>query len=286
MPHGETVVLQQIPLPAVNLRGNVGRLDPLEMNLAVAKDIPSLAGLDIGRYRAAADHWAAEVRKALPAAEAEFQKDLEQVFYTDPSDLFLNGVMDTRRGTCANMPTLYVVLAWRLGWPVSLACVWAHLIARYDDGQTTHNIEATNNGRGGFHSHPDGYYQQKYCVPKEAVVSGSDLTALSPKQMLGLFYGFRARHSADKGLLDSAREDYAQARKPGHWRKAKKRGRQRAFHKTTPPPPAKTIGGGGRISREIYRFFGFRAITWRRGVKSPRNTVLGCFAHHSAEGVA
>src|SRR5207249_5244279 len=88
------------------------------------------------------------------------------------------------------------------------------------------------------------------------------------------------------GLLDSAREDYAQARKPGHWRKAKKRGRQRAFHKTTPPPPAKTIGGGGRISREIYRFFGFRAITWRRGVKSPRNTVLGCFAHHSAEGAA
>src|SRR5439155_15895704 len=129
MPHGETVVLQQIPLPAVNLRGNLGRLDPLEMNLAVAKDIPSLAGLDIGRYRAAADHWAAEVRKALPAAEAEFhktpqdwkndinffrlgllcwyvdevlgiryredQKDLEQVFYADPSDLFLTGVMDT-----------------------------------------------------------------------------------------------------------------------------------------------------------------------------------------------
>jgi hypothetical protein len=30
--------------------------------------------------------------------------------------------------------------------------------------------------------------------------------------MLGVFLGFRARHCADKGLLDSAREDYAQAR--------------------------------------------------------------------------
>src|SRR5438132_12660665 len=157
----------------------------------------------------AADHWAGEIRKGLPDAEVQFhktpqdwkndihffrlgvlcwyvdevlgiryredQKDLEQVFYTDPSDLFLNGVMDTRRGTCANMPTLHVALAWRLGWPASLACVWAHLIARFDDGQTTHNIEATNHGRGRFHSHPDNYYERKDCVTIEAIRSVSAL---------------------------------------------------------------------------------------------------------------
>src|SRR5947208_1828596 len=53
--------------------------------------------------------------------------------------------------------------------------------------------------------------------------------------------------------------------KPDHWRKAKKRGRPREFHKTTPPPPAKRIGGEGRIFREICRFSPFRSIIWRRG---------------------
>jgi len=226
--------------------GRFQGIDPLHLNLSVARGIPSLAGVDVGRYQSLSDRWAREIQKALPGAEVEFrkvpqdwkndvhffrlgvlcwymdevlgiryredQKDLEQVFYTNPSDLFLNGVMDTRRGTCANMPTLHVALAWRLGWPVSLACVWAHLISRYDDGKTTHNIEATNNGKGGFHSHPDEYYQTKYCVPKEAVVSGSDLTSLDPKQMLGLFFSFRARHSADIGQLEGAREDYLRAR--------------------------------------------------------------------------
>jgi hypothetical protein len=239
-------VLQQVPSPTSLSLGNLKPVDPLEMNLAVARGIPSLSHLDVGRYRAAADHWAAEVRKALAAAESEFhktpqdwkndihffrlgvlcwyvdevlgiryredQKDLEQVFYTDPSDLFLNGVMDTRRGTCANMPTLHVALAWRLGWPVSLACAWAHLIARYDDGQTRHNIEATNNGKGGFHSHPDDYYESRYSISQEAIISGSDLTSLSPRQTVGLFFGFRARHWADSGRLDHAREDLTKAR--------------------------------------------------------------------------
>src|SRR5438034_11211648 len=36
-----------------------------------------------------------------------------------------------------------------------------------------------------------------------------------------------------------------------------------------PPPPIKTVGGGGRISREIRRFFAFRAIIWRRGSPTP-----------------
>src|SRR5262249_50895476 len=73
-----------------------------------------------------------------------------KVRYTDPSDLFLNGVMETRRGTCGNMSMVHVALAWRLGWPVSLACVHSHHITRYDDGRVRYNIEATDTGRGGF----------------------------------------------------------------------------------------------------------------------------------------
>src|SRR5439155_8478485 len=53
-----------------------------------------------------------------------------------------------------------------------------------------------------------------------------------------------------------------------------------------PPPPTKTVGGGGRISREICRFFAFRAIIWRRGSNFPRKMqVLVSSSRHLAEGV-
>ena len=94
------------------------------------------------------------------------------MLYTDPSDLFLNGVIDTRRGTCANMAALHVALGWRLGWPVSLACVASHFVCRYDDGQVTHNIEATQSGHGGFRSDPDEYLIKKHELPPVAIASG------------------------------------------------------------------------------------------------------------------
>jgi hypothetical protein len=48
------------------------RVDPLVMNLLVAKSIPSLADLDLPRYQRQADQWAEDVRQRLPAAEQVF----------------------------------------------------------------------------------------------------------------------------------------------------------------------------------------------------------------------
>jgi hypothetical protein len=255
--------------------GELASVDPLEMNLLVAKGIPALPQLDIADYQHRADRWAGEVRRCLPPAEAQFrqtpqdwkgdlaffrlgvlcwyvdevlgiryredQKDLVAVAYTEPSDLFLHGVMDSRRGTCANMPALHVALAWRLGWPVSLACARWHILCRYDDGHVTHNIEATNNGRGGFHSHPDAYYRQEYGIPEEAVRSGSDLTALRPRQLLGLFVSLRARHFEDVFCLDEARSDYERAARlfPNNRRlQAKAAELATVFHHAVPTPAA------------------------------------------------
>jgi hypothetical protein len=224
----------------------LARVDPVEMNLLVAQGIPSLADLDIHRYQRTADAWAEDIRQRLPAAEVAFhqtpqdwkndlrffrlgmvcwyvdqvlgiryredQRELKRVLYTDPSDLFLNGVMDTRRGTCGNMASLHVAIGWRLGWTVSLACVGSHFICRYDDGEVTHNIEATKNGGGGFHSHPDEYYLQEHRLPRKAVTCGSDLRAVSPREMLGLFFGLRARHFDNINRLEEAERDYLVAR--------------------------------------------------------------------------
>jgi hypothetical protein len=216
-------------------------VDPLILNLCVARELPPLVDLNVRRYAAELDDRAAQLASYLPGAEAEFarspgdwkndidffhmgllcwfvdeilgiryhedQRDLKTVLYIDPGDLFLHGLIDTRRGTCANMPALHVALAWRLGWPASLACAHWHVFCRFDDGRRTFNIEATKTGGGGFHSHPDAYYCEKY-LTSETMTSGGYLQALNPRELLGLFVGFRARHYQDMGMGIDAVENY------------------------------------------------------------------------------
>ncbi len=221
-------------------------IDPLVMNLLIAKGIPALANVSIFAYEQKLFVWADEIRRGLHDAELNFhadparwrddinffrlgylcfyvemklgiryredQRDLKRVFYTDPGDVFLNGVIDTRRGTCGNMAALHVALGWRLGWPVALACVGSHFICRYDDGKKIYNIEATKTGSGGFHSHPDDYYLKEFRLPRKAITCGSDLRALKPMEMLGIFIGLRARHFQDTNHFDLAERDWLQAR--------------------------------------------------------------------------
>jgi hypothetical protein len=221
-------------------------VDPLVLNLLVAKSIPSLADLDLAPYVQLRDSWALAVERRIPQLEHHFhrspdrwkndvdffrlgllceylerhvgvaykeeQRDASTVFYTDPSDLFLNGVMDTRRGSCASMATLHVAVGRKLGWPVSLACVKSHFLCRYDDGRVTHNIEATQSGEGGFKSDPDEYLIQLHQLPAVAITSGSDLRSLTSREMLGVFLSFRARHMRDTGRWQDAERDYLLAR--------------------------------------------------------------------------
>jgi hypothetical protein len=218
-------------------KDKMAKVDPLVMNLLVAKSIPRLAELDIPRYAKLADEWADLIRSRLPGLERFFwqtpqdwkndinlfrlgvlceilqsdlgiayredQRHVTSVLYTDPADLFLHGVMDTRRGTCCNLAMLHVAIGWRLGWPVSLACVKSHFVCRFDDGNVTHNVEATYPGQGAFKSDPDDYLIRQYGLPVIAIASGSDLRALSPREMLGIFIGFRGRHIRDCGLAEA-----------------------------------------------------------------------------------
>jgi hypothetical protein len=206
--------------------------DPLAINLIVAREISSLADLDIPDYQSIVNSWTDDFRhRYLPRWETcfheapeDFQNDInffrlgmicqyldlvvrvkykpelrdaKQVSYIDPSDLFLNGLIDTREGTCGNMSALHVAIGWRMSWPVSLACVGSHFICRYDDGQTQYNIEATQTGDGGWSSRTDDRYAAEEDLPPLALECGSDLRAVRPREMLGAFVGLRARHLQD-----------------------------------------------------------------------------------------
>lgn len=76
----------------------------------------------------------------------------------------------------------------------------------------THNIETTDTGRGGFSSQTDEFILAKHKVAPKAQTCGSDLRAVTPHEMLGLFLGDRARHFENTDRWDEAERDYLLAR--------------------------------------------------------------------------
>jgi hypothetical protein len=48
--------------------------DPIMLNLVVARELPELAGLDVGRYQRMADAWVRAFARWLPTVEGEFRK--------------------------------------------------------------------------------------------------------------------------------------------------------------------------------------------------------------------
>jgi hypothetical protein len=214
--------------------------DVVEMNLSVAREIPSLEKLEVGRYCRIVDQWTSGFRNWLPSAEKKFRercqyfkndirffrvgmlasymgkflgiryieshKKAKAIYYTNPNELFLNGLIDTKLGSCGNMAALHVAMSRRMGWPVSLACANAHFLSRFDDGEVVHNIEATHvDETGGFTSDPDHVCMRVQNIPQKAVDCGSDLRRLSAREMMGAFIALRARHFRDAG--DAHRAD-------------------------------------------------------------------------------
>lgn len=207
---------------------DLSRLDPLLVNLIVAREIPGLESLDVPRYSAVVDDWAARISRGLAAAEpmeagSELYKrdpDLWRmgsmaialagpsfgVTYTkdtprpsQPAQLFVHGAIDTKVGTCSNLPVLYLALAHRLDWPLKAVVSRDHMWCRWDDGKPDgkrFNIEATNaasdGDTGSFSSETDEQYAQSLRTSKLAIDCGSDLTSLTPRQTLGVYLQTRA----------------------------------------------------------------------------------------------
>lgn len=221
--------------------------DLVEMNLSVAREIPSLENLDVAHYCGIVDKWTDAFRNWLPSAEKKFRdqrayfkndirffrvgmlasymgrflgiryieshKKVKEVHYTNPSELFLNGLIDTKLGSCGNMAALHVAMSRRMGWPVSLACAKSHFLSRFDDGKVIHNIEATHvDETGGFTSDPDDVCMQVQDIPKKAVECGSDLRSLSAREMMGAFLGLSGRHYLDVRDFHRADLSYALSR--------------------------------------------------------------------------
>jgi len=199
------------------------RVDPLIMNLAVAQGLPEFANLDVDCYARQLDAWAGEIKhdterhyyrfvekpEDFKHSEIEYKiswlaSDINAVFKIDydledfdaarPENLFLNGLVDRKVGTCVSMPLLYVALGWRLGYPIKLVAVPTHLFARWDDGVNRVNIEAT--GYGGELS--DEEYAAEFFVSQRCRDRGAP-ESLTPRQMLAQMILARAHCWARRG---------------------------------------------------------------------------------------
>ena len=68
-------------------------------------------------------------------------------FFADAHDVFLHGLLGTRRqGTCSSLPVLQVAVGRRLGYPLKLVTTKGHLFVRWEDATEQFNVEAAGNG--------------------------------------------------------------------------------------------------------------------------------------------
>jgi len=121
-------------------------------------------------------------------------------FFANPNSIFLTGCLgESRIGTCASLPVLYVALGRRMGYPMYLVAAKGHLFARWDDGKGTRvNVEAAN--AGGYTSHPDSYYRTwPHALSHNEEERGGYLENLTAQQCLAIFLTSRTACLEAKG---------------------------------------------------------------------------------------
>lgn len=161
-------------------------------------------GLEVKRYEKQLDRLAAEIRqftKMMRSRTADAAKPDYLIramntylykrlgFHYDQDDLnalqlknrYLNGVLDTKAGSCTTLPLLYLALAQRLGYPVYPVSAPQHLFCRFrlPDG-TEQNIEATAGGWS-----PDEDYITQLEIPAQGLKSGAYMETMTYRQLLG-----------------------------------------------------------------------------------------------------
>lgn len=110
-----------------------------------------------------------------------FKYDFDDIVVTKRENLFLNGYLDTKTGSCITMPMLYLVLADRLNWPIRAVRAPEHFFLRYvADNFKESNIETTSGGK----YVPDERYIQDFSISKEGIENGVYMRTLSKKEYL------------------------------------------------------------------------------------------------------
>lgn len=112
-----------------------------------------------------------------------FEYDLDDPLGTNLSHQLLSSYLDSRKGNCVSMPTLFYALMQRLDPSVPVCALHAplHLFCRATDRQTgdVWNLETTNGTTA-----RNVWYIETMDIPKKAINSGIYMRELSKKEFL------------------------------------------------------------------------------------------------------
>ena len=175
--------------------------------LIIAKEI--YPNLDIKAYSAKLDALVANVRLLTKGSldpdwrvrvlntylfkTEGFNYDKDDVYVAKTENRYLNGILDTKKGSCVTLPLLYQAVAQRLGYPVYKVSAPMHFFLRYVDPKyREQNIEATSGG--GYN--PDEEYIEVLQVSKAALKASTSF--LSRSFMAGA-HDFASTLSATSG---------------------------------------------------------------------------------------
>ncbi|MDY7010444.1 MAG: transglutaminase family protein [Planctomycetota bacterium] len=227
------------------------KVDIAEMNLLCATDLPGAENISISKILMSLDAFAASVRyqtnrhlyRVNDPKYAEHYKHSENVLraeflvqvlqedcgvhynlqrvrdldFTNSKDLFIHGLIGSNGGTCSSMPVLYVAVARRLGYPMSLALAPGHVLARWDapkgsgDPMKHFNVEGSGYG---FSPYDDEHYRKwPRKMTKEEAASGFYLRPLTGAEMLAVFLTTRGHCLLDTGQFEQAKQAYASAQR-------------------------------------------------------------------------
>ncbi len=171
-------------------------IDIGNVSLLLAKE--AYPDLDVKKYSKQIDRMVEDIRKLTNGSkDPDFRiraintylyldrgihYDKEDPYSKKDKNRFLNGILDTKSGSCTTMPLLYLAIAQRLGYPIYPAAAPQHLFLRYvTPNMEMENIEAT--GGGGYSS--DEHYIKVMDIPEKGIQNGAYLETMTYKQMLG-----------------------------------------------------------------------------------------------------
>ena len=116
-------------------------------------------------------------------------------------ELFLHGMLKTKRGYCMNLSLLYLILGQKLDIPLFGVPLPNHFFVRYQKDGHQINIETTEGGS----LFPDSFYRQRYLPPSEKSNSYF-LKNLNAKKTLGAYFSnigmvYYQNHKMDQAVF-------------------------------------------------------------------------------------
>jgi regulator of sirC expression with transglutaminase-like and TPR domain len=120
-----------------------------------------------------------------------------RALYRDANNVFLAGLLRTRRGSCVSMPLIYLVVGQKLGMPVYLVTVGKHGFIRWEEPGYRMNIETTSVDRVRVTPDDSVYADAEGLKLSETV--GNQLRNLTRREVVGNLFFAREGHWASYG---------------------------------------------------------------------------------------